>query len=287
MTEFRYDGPDLEADTSGRMQGLLMAGVMAADGAHSGRAAAQHRDEQRRLDHASREERADRALWADVPSGDWAELPDAALAQRWQAAARHCGDRDADTARGAIEVELTARDADTMRDYRSWRYGAGADPGTAMQRALTERERRLAASWRPLAEGRGAQLDETQLATGWVAALGAHDPAAQRAAEAGETLLRDRVPALMGEYDIARSATTPTSDGKWAQGQVTGYTAAGVATGHRLAFGPGTPWTATLQHGTPAPAGIPTRAVSGQPRGVPTAASRVLAAHSARPVRRT
>ena len=287
MTEIRYDGPDVEADTSGRVQGLLMATVMAADGAHSGRSAARQRHETRAHTHAAQAEQADRALWAGVPRGDWAELCDAALAARWQAAARHCGDRDADDARGAIERELTARDPDTMRDYRSWRYAAGCDPGTAMQRALAEREQRLHTQWRPLADGRGTGLDEAQLAAGWVAALGSHDPAAQPAAQAAEALLRSRLPALMGDYDTARSALTPTADGRWLPDRVSGHAAAGAATGHTLAFGPGTAWTDTLHRGTPHPAGRPSLPTPvAVATAAPSTASRVLAAQAARPALR-
>ena len=81
MTELRYDGPDLEADTSGRMQGLVMAAVMAGDGIHAGRASAAHRDDQRRHNDTARAVQQDRATWAGVPSGDWAELASAACSQ--------------------------------------------------------------------------------------------------------------------------------------------------------------------------------------------------------------
>lgn len=250
MTEIRYDGPDVEADTSGRVQGLLMATVMAADGLHAGRQAAHSHADHTTAARQSAADRADRGRWAGIPTADLTELGDDALATRWQATARHHGDRDADTARAAIERELTERDPVTMRDYRSWRYAAGLEPGPAMQHALTERETRLTAAWQPLTTNPG-QLDETGLAAGWVAALGSHHPDAAAAAATGEQLMRDRVPALMARYDTARAAATPTGDGQRTPGQISPLDAAGEATGTRTVFGPGTSWSDTLQHGHP------------------------------------
>jgi hypothetical protein len=280
MTELRYDGPDLEADTSGRAQGLLMSSVMALDGASHGRSAAQQREDQRRHDATVASERQDRALWAGVPTADWAGLSDGTLATRWQAAARHTGDRDADRARGAIERELTDRDPETMRDYRSWRYGANCDPGAAMQQALRERERRLAVAWRPIAQGRGTSLDETQLAAGWVAALAAHDPDARLAAATGEAVIRERFPELLDSPDRTRGGAGLATGATAPQG-IAGDPAAATQTGHRRAFGPGTAWADTLHHGDPTPAHPSTGPLQGRPAAGTTPAGPALALHAA------
>jgi hypothetical protein len=227
--DLRYDGPDLESETGGRLQGVLMSAVMVAEAVQQGRQARAQRP-------APGPSQDPTQLRQGTGSEDLGEASDGALAQRWQASADRHGDAAADRARAGVEAELAARDPETMRDYRSWRNAAGALPVQAMQRALQERDARLAALYGPLAGPGAAALGRDELLQGWAAAHAAHDPqdpqdahgdgAAAAARGSGERLLRQREPELMAAFDALRAAGAAEPD------------AAARLTGGRAAFTP-------------------------------------------------
>lgn len=269
MTEIRYDGPDVEADTSGRVQGLTMVTIMTAEGIQAGRAARAGRATQDQELAVREAGEADRALWSSVPPDQLHTLTDQQLAQRWQATARHPGDPDAHTTRSSLESVLAERDPETMRDYRSW-LATGVPPGRAMSRALAERDTRVKPVWTPLTGGGAHALDPSTLATAWTAALVSHDPGAAPAVAAGEAALRTQVPDLMAAYDTARDRGLDPHE------------AAAAVTGAPLAFGPNPTWTHIRQHGVPPATPVTRTAIPTTAGATPTPAPRALLA-TARP----
>jgi hypothetical protein len=266
MNEIRYDGPDLEAETSGRVQGMTMVTMMVGEGLQAGRREARARAEDAAAEQANAQLGADRQLWSSTPTDQLAELTDEQLAARWQATARHPADPQATRSRLQLERELDQRDPQTMRDYRSWRNASAADPGLAMQMALYEREVRLARDWKPLASGQAATLDDAVLPTAWVAALGAHDPGAATAITAGEAELRRRMPDQMAPYDTAvRRGLAPRDAASmaWDSGQD--------------ALGPTPTWRHIAAHGVPPVSAIP-RTAGQAATSIPPAARVMLAA---------
>lgn len=268
MTEIRYDGPDLEAETSGRVQGMTMVTMMVGEGFQAGRREARARAEDTVAEQAKVQLNADRQLWSSTPTDQLAELTEEQLAVRWQATARHPGDPQATRARLQLERELDQRDPHTMRDYRSWRNASAADPGLAMQMALHEREVRLARDWRPLAAGQASELDNATLPTAWVAALGAHDPNAAAAVAAGEAELRRRMPDQMAPYDDAvRRGMAPRD------------AAALVWDSGHEALGPTPTWVRVATRGVPSVSTTSrTAGAAAKPSPVPPAARVMLAA---------
>ena len=202
MSEIRYDGPDVEAETSGRSGGLVMTAMMGYDGLAAGR-----RERRDRVDAAAYT--ADQRRWSAVSAEHVGDLGDEDLARAWQATARHPDDQGAGAVRAHLESVLSQRDPETMRDYRSWRVLTSATPGEAMQRALAEREKRLDPLWRALAGGQADHLDDSTLARAWVAATSAHHPDAAAAATAGQHALTGRLPTEMAAYQGARTGGLP------------------------------------------------------------------------------
>jgi len=249
MTDIRYDGPDLEADTSGRVQGLAMTAIMAGEGINAGRREAASRREQADDRIAATQRAADQRLWSATPAGELGELTDDQLAARWVATARHPDDPAACRARAGLEAELDRRDPETMRDYRSWRNAGATEPGYAMRLALTEREVRLEQAWKPLVTGPATDLDAATLPTAWMAALGSLSPDAEPAVAAGEAELRTRLPDQMAHYDQAVATGMPRHEA--ARTHVAGRTPTSAA------FGPGGTWHDVARYGvtarTPAP----------------------------------
>lgn len=168
--DLRYDGPDVEGESSTRRDALLTAAIIAKQGLGAGLGERATRASERDAAAAA----AEQMVWRDTPTGpELGGLGDDALAVRWSACAAHPGQTDATEVRTRIEAELDRRDPETMRDYRSWRNAAGLAPGEAMRRALAEREERLRGQWQPLLTGAG-RMDTGEVVSRWAAAHAAH-----------------------------------------------------------------------------------------------------------------